>query len=260
MDKNELLNEQRYQKNKKKLKMASLCILIIGLLIGGGLIGTGVVKTNEVKKENERIVEKIEQKYDSSTSVQNQKELTSEITSLQQKADTLKKEITTLENEQTKIFMGKENGGFSDSYYAKDNEIKEKSKELSTIETKISTNESELSDIKSGVYESKKNTEIGQETKSEYQYFMLYAIGGMIILVSCFISGSIYMVSNGREMMAFQTQQSIPVAQEAMVKMAPTAAKAGKIMAKEMTPTYGEVAKEIAKGIKEGMKDEDNKS
>jgi hypothetical protein len=79
--------------------MSSLCILIIGLLIGGGLIGTGVVKTNEVKKENERIAEKIEQKYDSSTSDQNQRELTSEITSLQQKADTLKKEITTLEAE-----------------------------------------------------------------------------------------------------------------------------------------------------------------
>ena len=260
MEKKELLNEERYQKNKKKLKTVSLCVLIIGLLIGGGLIVTGVVKTNEVKKENERIVEKIEQKYDSRTSVQVQRELTSEITSLQQKADALEKEITALGAEKTKIFMGEENSGFSDSYYAKDNEIKEKRKELSTVETKIRTYKSELSNIKSGAYESKKKSEISQETKAVDQYDMLYALGGMIMLMSCSISGGIYMVSKRREIMAFQTQQIMPVAQEGMEKMAPSVAKVGKAMAEEMAPAYGEIAKEIAKGVKEEMKDEDNKS
>ena len=35
--------------------------------------------------------------------------------------------------------------------------------------------------------------------------------------------------------------------------MAPTAGKVGKTIAKEMAPAYGEFAKEIAKGIKEGL-------
>ena len=45
-----------------------------------------------------------------------------------------------------------------------------------------------------------------------------------------------------REMMAFTAQQAMPVAQEGVEKMAPTA---------------GVAAKEIAKGIKEGLKDEE---
>ena len=249
MEKKEFLNEERYQKNKKRLTTVSLCVLIIGLLIGGGLIATGVIKTNQVKKENERIVEKIEQKYDSKTSAQVQRELTSEITSLQQKADALEKEIATLEAERTKIFMGRENGGFSDSYYAKNNEIKEKRKELSTVENNIRAYKSELSNIKSGAYESKKKSEINENTKAVDQYILLYALGGMIILMSCSISGGIYMVSKRREIMAFQAQQVMPVAQEGMEKMAPSVAKVGKAMAEE-----------IAKGVKEGMKDDDNKS
>ena len=45
-----------------------------------------------------------------------------------------------------------------------------------------------------------------------------------------------------REMMAFTVQQAMPVAREGAEKMAPTA---------------GVAAKEIAKGIKEGLKDEE---
>ena len=44
----EYLNEERYQKNKKKLSTASIIVLLIGLLIGGGLIATGIIKQKEV--------------------------------------------------------------------------------------------------------------------------------------------------------------------------------------------------------------------
>jgi hypothetical protein len=59
-----------------------------------------------------------------------------------------------------------------------------------------------------------------------------------------------------REITAFTTQQVMPVAQEGMEKMAPSVAKVGKAMAEEMAPTYGKIAKEIAKGVKDGMKDD----
>ena len=67
------------------------------------------------------------------------------------------------------------------------------------------------------------------------------------------------MMSKGREMLAFQAQQVMPVAQEGMEKMAPSIGKTGATIAKEMAPAYGEVAKEISKGIKEGLKEEDKK-
>ena len=56
--------------------------------------------------------------------------------------------------------------------------------------------------------------------------------------ITFFISGSIFATANGREINAFYAQQQIPVAQESIEKMA---------------PSVGNAAKEIAKGIKEGL-------
>lgn len=87
------------------------------------------------------------------------------------------------------------------------------------------------------------------------RYIPFYMIGGFIIFVSCMIAGSIYFVAKRREILAFSAQQVMPVAQEGIEKFAPTIGKAGASIAKEMAPVYGDMAKEISKGIKEGLKD-----
>ena len=51
----EYLNEERFQKNKKKLILVAFLILVIGLSIGGGLIATGLVKYNQLKLNDEEI-------------------------------------------------------------------------------------------------------------------------------------------------------------------------------------------------------------
>ena len=79
-----------------------------------------------------------------------------------------------------------------------------------------------------------------------------FMFGGVIIIASCMVSGSIYMITKRREMLAFGMQQVMPVAQEGIEKMTPTIKKVGK----EMAPMYGDIAKEISKGIKEGLKEE----
>ena len=56
------------------------------------------------------------------------------------------------------------------------------------------------------------------------------------------MSGSIYMIAKRREILAFSTQQVMPVAKEGINKMA---------------PTMGNVAKKITKGIKDGLNDEE---
>lgn len=92
-----------------------------------------------------------------------------------------------------------------------------------------------------------------------YDSIPFYIIGGFIIIASCMFAGSIYMTTKQREILAFHAQQVMPVAQEGIEKMAPTIGKAGASIAKEMAPAYGEVAKEISKGIKEGLKNDDEK-
>ena len=69
------------------------------------------------------------------------------------------------------------------------------------------------------------------------------------------IAGSIYIFAKRREILSFQAQQVMPVAQEGIEKMAPTVGKAGASIAKEMAPVYGDIAKEISKGIKQGKEE-----
>ena len=92
-----------------------------------------------------------------------------------------------------------------------------------------------------------------------YDSIPFYIIGGFIIIASCMFAGSIYMTTKQREILAFHAQQVMPVAQEGIEKMAPTIGKAGASITKEMAPAYGEIAKEISKGIKEGLKNDDEK-
>lgn len=73
------------------------------------------------------------------------------------------------------------------------------------------------------------------QTTRNILFFLSVPFGLMVPL-------AVFSIAFRREMMAFTAQQTMPVAQEGIEKMAPSA---------------GVAAKEIAKGIKEGL--EDNK-
>ena len=73
------------------------------------------------------------------------------------------------------------------------------------------------------------------------KYIPLYMFGAFIIISCGMFSGFLFMTSRGREIAAFSAQQAVPV---------------GKEIIDEMAPSSGKVAKEIAKGIKEAL-DED---
>lgn len=63
--------------------------------------------------------------------------------------------------------------------------------------------------------------------------------------------------AHSRQLMAYMLQQQMPIVQEGTEKIAPTIGKAGAKVAKAMAPAYGDIAKEVSKGIKEGLKDEE---
>ena len=70
----------------------------------------------------------------------------------------------------------------------------------------------------------------------------LAAMAGFLGIACLGIGGSLFSSSKQRAMSAFYAQSQMPIAQEAIEKMAPSA---------------GVAAKEIAKGVKEGLKDEE---
>ena len=108
------------------------------------------------------------------------------------------------------------NNGFSEKYYNLENQIDKVEDKIEVLEEKLDPKTSHL--------------------------VIFYMFGGFIIFVTIVISSVTFKSARGREIIAFSVQQAMPVAQESIEKIAPSAGKA---------------AKEIAKGIKEGLKDEE---
>ena len=283
-EKKEYLTEENYEKGKKKIKTIALVILIVGVLIGGSLIVTGLVKqgntnsqySEESKANKAEQLEAEKQKLTEELDTEKQNLITSK-TALEDKIKPVEDEIKKLEREPFT--------GFNDAYYAREDRIEELEKSIERDKKSINVIDDALdesfdhcsfSEAKNNTYTSKycslknqvtkKNAEIAgldlefSDFNKDFNSFgsiPFYMFGGIIIIGSCMISLSIFMIAKRREIIAFTAQQVMPVAQEGMEKMAPSIGKAGASIAKEMAPAYGSIAKEISKGIKEGLKDEE---
>lgn len=225
MEKKELLNEENYEKTKKKITTISLIILIVALLIGGSLIALGIIKTNTSKKDAEKVNQ---ERYNASE--QRLKEIASEKESLNLQYNAKKQECDSLDMR-------------AKDWYSKVNQCE---RDASAISSKITNLESE---------EFKLNNNYDKvEAKN---YIPLSVFGGVIIFIGGMISLSIYLIAKKRDISAFAIQQSMPLAQEVIGKMAPTIGDAGKTVIDKVGPSMGSAAGSIAKGIKDGLKDED---
>ena len=272
--KQEYLNEEKYQQANTKLKNISKLVLIIGILLGLSLITIGIIKSKSIEKDNQ--IKENEMRETAKQTIKTNEEkisqLEAEITDLKNQKAIIEQEIQQLNQEQSKIFA--EDRGFSDRYYAKETEIHNKQTESSNIGDEIWDKEKEVSELKYQI-EANDDEHIDSKVKFNQKSTMtstpFYMFGIFIIFTSSMISGMIYFFTKRRQIMAYQAQQVMPIAQEGMEKMAPTLGKtastiakemapAYKDIAKEMAPAYKDIAKEISKGIKEGLKDdEENK-
>lgn len=241
------LNEERYQKTTKKVSRAALIVLIVGILIGGSLITTGLIRQGKINLGKTSMPEQIE------TEKQN---IIKTKTELEEKIKPVEDEIKSLSRADFT--------GFDEAYYTRQDRIEELTKSVSSDRKTIEVIEGVL---ENSDFDCKFDGETNSATSkycslinksNRYNCIPLYAFGGFIIVASCMIAGSIYMVTKRREILAFGLQQVMPVAKEGLEELAPTVGKAGATIAKELAPAYGEVAKELAKGIKEGLK-ENNK-
>lgn len=97
---------------------------------------------------------------------------------------------------------------------------------------------------KTGINAVSETIDTTQAAKGVLGGFGLFALGGFLNAIGLFITGIgaiIIVTAHRREILAFTTQQVMPVAKEGI---------------NEMAPTIGNAAEEIAKGIKKGLQDE----
>lgn len=257
----EYLTEEQYQKTNRKLKKISIIILIVGISIAVLLITIGKIKSININKENQKIEKEIRENA-IKTRENNEKlisKLETEIEELKNRERIKEQEITQLNQEISKIFS--EDRGFSNRYYEKENEINSKKYELEEITGELQEKTSEISNLEfdqRNYDEESINGKIELNMINDFESKGFYHGAIPVIMFSVMISLSLYIQTKQRKIMAYQTQQAMPIAQEKIEKMAPSFGKAGVIISKEMTPVYKDIAKEISEGIKEGLKDDDN--
>lgn len=277
MEKKEYLNEESYQKGKKKILKISLIILVIGILIGGSLIAVGLVKQHKINQDysEEKRLEKVQKLETEKQNISNQ--IASEKINLEKAKTELENKIAPLEVEKGNLENEKRNeflkNGFSAKYNELDMKIKNLDKTLAEYKKNLSVVQGVLEDSDfnctfdgssnsntskycSLVVElNQKDLEIGA-TNSAFSAVAkkmasskntpFYIFGGFIIAASAMVSFAVYMFAKRREIMAFTVQQTMPVAQEGIEKMAPTIGNA-----------TGTIAHGITKGIKDALKDEE---
>ena len=267
MNEKKFLNEENYQRGKKKIMTIALVILIVGLLIGGSLIFTGLKKQSDINSNySEENKAKLQQQLE--TEKQNliakkselEKEIKTKTDAIQEQINTLNTKLASLKGQQSTEFHA---NGFSEKYYSLENEIDSVEKEISSLKSNINNENKSTEVIDKALddsfdyceFEAKNNsytanycsiksqiddmTDFNKEFDS-FDSIPFYMIGGFIIIATCMISVPIFMFGKRREIMAFTAQQVMPVAKEGI---------------DEMAPTIGNAAGEIAKGIKNGLND-----
>lgn len=224
----EYLSEQKYQKVKKGLVVLGVVVLLAFIICSYiFLLTPGLEKRKEAT--NYRIP--TEQEILNQTNAIEEKYGILEA-ELEGKYDILKKEI---EDKYTKKMS--DDGWFEENRIKSEELAKlniEKVEELTDLEFKKST---ELSKVNSSI----DNGEF-EKARIQSESLIYLGFGVFVIFFGLIVSAGIFLAAFGRNIFAFQTQQVMPVAKEGIEKM---------------SPTFGTVAKDITKGVKEGLKDKE---
>lgn len=224
--KKEYLSEENYQNTKQKMTKVSLIILILGLVIGSCLIVGGIISQSNVKKTNE-------ERYNEAVKLVQAKKNNDNVRL--EEIETEKKNLSDLI--QNKKYSCASLNMSDPNWYA--DKVKCNG-EVSSLETELSELKMEEFELENAIYP------VYYDKVLSIKYVIFYILGGIVIFASASIAGSIYFITKRREITAFAVQQTMPLAQEGIEKMAPTIGNA-----------VGTIGKEIAKGIKEGINEAD---
>lgn len=207
MEKNNYLNEEKYQRTVKRISVVAIVILVIGLCIGGYLIYNGIAKPSSSKVD---VLQK--------TLEEKRKELENKGVTF-----TVMTNYTDGEAYDLKIITNALDPSFNHCAFS---------------EYKNNSITKEYCSAKNGI--------------DDFQSTSSIIIGGFICFATVIISFAVFMVAKGRNIAAFGIQQGLPLLEESTEKITPIINKG----VENLAPSVGHVAKEITKGIKEGLKDD----
>lgn len=226
MEKKEYLNEEKYQKTKNKISVIGKVVLTILWTVGLGLISIGIfniIKYNDkdaLKREEAKLVD-VQEK-------------------LEQKVNPIEDEIKKLNRDIYDTNNSEERYAMEDRIEELTKSIERERKQLELIKGAIDEFDSKcmFSDYREHELVS---TYCDYRELNEMKIIPFIIPGVFISFLSFGLTMMFIMTTKRREIMAYQMQDVRPIAEEGAEKMAPTA---------------GKVAKHIAKGIKDGLDEE----
>lgn len=228
MNKKEYLTEENYHRGTGILKRISLLFLILGLLLGGGLIAKGILNKIDVNSKHS-----VEYQNSISKKISKEKELLeSKKAELEAKGVKYSSYVNYTDGEayDLKIIINVLDPSFN---HCKFEEYSNNS---------ITQN---YCSLKEQLEKASSDFDKDFDSMDSVPYFIL---GVFCLILFCMISLSLYLTSKRREILAFTTQQAMPIAQEGMEKMTPSVGKFAET-----------IARSISKGIKDGRKDDETK-
>ena len=218
-NKKEYLNEEWYQKTKKRITKISLIILIIAIVIGSGLIATGIIATDISKKEAEKLnKERYEAAYNESK--QNVAEAKKRLQEIINERATIKKQYDEKQYECNSLDMSASN------WLANKQKC---SSEASEIYSKIEALDDETDEINNKDYTGYYDLAVAKD------YKLVIIIGIILICDGIVVSLTFYIISKKREIKAFTTQQMMPIKQESIKKITPTVANSAETISNSIS-------------------------
>ena len=218
-EKKEYLNEETYQRTKKKITKLSVIIFIIGITIGIGLITLGIIKNNNAQNEQDKLSKADSERL---TEINNEKHL-------------LNNEYYLNEEECNNIDTNDSN------WFSKKTTCQNKSQQIMIKINNLGLEEFKLRN---------KN----YNTISHSNIYFLF--GGFVIFVSIMLSSFIYVIAKKREITAFAVQQKMPIVKEGIESMAPTIGDAVGTITKEALDKSSESISNLAKDIADNVKND----
>lgn len=188
------LNEQNYQRAKKKITILSLIVLFIGIIAGISIIICGIFARQKAEDK----------------AAANQAAATARLAEIEKEQLALTEQIAATSCGSINI------GG--DSWFSDMTQCADQEASLRKQQGEL---EQEAFLLKHSSYEVLAS-----------EFIMYYVFGGMAIVIGAIIAGCIYIFAKKREIHAFAIQQSMPVFQEAIGQMTPTIGNAAKEITK----------------------------
>lgn len=177
---------------KRKKNNKPLIILFLGLLVSGSIIYYSVSKINDYNdflREHFETFEKNKEdekkKCDEQISV-----IETSISTIESEIEAIEKEITSLQRQQTDEFMN--SMGFSDRYYALEDQMTAKRKEISKKQDEIRSKEKEITDLNSTIWEIENDFgdyRYSKPVQGEFYPYFILILGILVAVITFFASG-----------------------------------------------------------------------